>query len=255
MSKDIILTGVKPTGRLHLGNLVGAVRPIIEMSKKSQAFVFIADFHALNIIHNSKLLQEYVLEAIATFLELGLDPKNAIFFCQSDVSEVSELSTLLMSITPKGLMNRAHAYKAAMDKNIEKNEDVDSGINMGLYTYPVLMTADILLYDSDIVPVGKDQKQHVEFARDIAGYFNNTYGETFKLPKSFISEDTGIIPGLDGRKMSKSYNNQIAIFDTESDLKKKIMRIITDSKLPNEPKIQMNQQSFYYISILQIKPQ
>ena len=169
-------------------------------------------------------------------MALGLDPKNAVFFRQSDVPQVAELSTLLMNITPKGLMNRAHSYKAMMDKNAAEGLDTDAGVNMGLYTYPVLMTADILLYGADVVPVGKDQKQHLEFARDIAGYFNNTYGEIFKLPKPFIQEETGIIPGLDGRKMSKSYNNQIAIFDTESELKKKIMRIVTDSKLPNESK-------------------
>lgn len=236
MSKDIILTGIKPTGRVHLGNLISAVRTILEMSKKSQAFVFIADLHALNAVHDPKILQDYVIEEAAVFLALGLDPKNAIFFCQSDVPQVAELSTLLMNITPKGLMNRAHSYKAAIDKNAAEGLDTDAGVNMGLYTYPVLMAADILLYGADVVPVGKDQKQHLEFARDIAGYFNNTYGETFKLPKPFIPEETGIIPGLDGRKMSKSYNNQIAIFDTESELKKKIMRIVTDSKLPNEPK-------------------
>ncbi len=236
MSKDIILTGVKPTGRLHLGNLVGAVRPILDMSKKSQTFVFVADLHALNAVHDPKILREYVIEEAATFLALGLNPKDTIFFCQSDLPQVSELSTLLMNITPKGLMNRAHSYKAMMDKNAAEGLDTDAGVNMGLYTYPVLMSADILLYGADVVPVGKDQKQHLEFARDIAGYFNNTYGETFKLPKPFIPEETGIIPGLDGRKMSKSYNNQIAIFDTESELKKKIMKIVTDSKLPNESK-------------------
>ena len=167
---------------------------------------------------------------------LGLNLDNAILFRQSDIDEVYQLNTLLTNVTPKGLMNRAHSYKAAMDKNIANGDDVDAGINMGLYTYPILMTADILLYNSDIVPVGADPKQHVEFARDIAGYFNNIYGETFKMPTPVIGRETGLIPGLDGRKMSKSYDNTIPLMAPEKELKKKIMRIITDSKTPDEVK-------------------
>ena len=236
MSENIVLTGIKPTGTPHFGNYVGALKPLIEMAKTNKTFMFIADLHALNIIHDPKLIKQHTYEIAAILMALGLDLKNAVLFRQSDIVEVYQLATLLMNVTPKGLMNRAHSYKAAMDKNAAAGLDTDAGINMGLYTYPILMAADILLYGADTVPVGADQKQHVEFARDIAGYFNHTYGETFKLPEPVIGADTGIIPGLDGRKMSKSYDNIIPLFAPSAELKKKIMRIITDSKLPEEPK-------------------
>ena len=236
MSEQIVLTGIKPTGTPHLGNYVGALKPLVEMAKTNKTFVFIADLHALNIIHDPKQIKQHTYEIAAILMALGLNLDNATLFRQSDIVQVSQLSTMLMNITPKGLMNRAHSYKAAVDKNIAAGVDTDAGINMGLYTYPILMAADILLYESDVVPVGADQKQHVEFARDIAGYFNHVYGDTFKLPEPIIGEDTGIIPGLDGRKMSKSYDNVIPLFAPASQLKKKIMRIITDSKLPSEPK-------------------
>lgn len=236
MSNDIILTGIKPTGTPHLGNYVGALKPLIEMAKTNKTYMFIADLHALNIIHDPKQIRQHTYEIAAMLIALGLDLNNAILFRQSDILEVYQLSNLLMNVTPKGLMNRAHSYKAAMDKNIAAGLDVDAGVNMGLYTYPILMAADILLYNTDKVPVGADQKQHVEFARDIAGYFNHLYGETFKLPEPVIGETTGIIPGLDGRKMSKSYDNVIPLFAPAPELKKKIMRIITDSKTPDEPK-------------------
>ena len=236
MSDQIVLTGIKPTGTPHMGNYVGALKPLVKMAKTNKTFVFIADLHALNIIHDPKQIQQHTYEIAAILMALGLNLDNATLFRQSDIVQVSQLSTMLMNVTPKGLMNRAHSYKAAVDKNIAMGIDVDAGVNMGLYTYPILMAADILLYDTDIVPVGADQKQHVEFARDIAGYFNHIYGETFKLPEPMIGADTGIIPGLDGRKMSKSYDNVIPLFAPESELKKKIMRIITDSKLPDEPK-------------------
>ena len=235
-TQEIVLTGIKPTGTPHLGNYVGALKPLIEQSQTHKTFMFIADLHALNLIHDAKLIRQYTHEITALLVALGLNLDNAVLFRQSDIDEIYQLNTLLMNITPKGLMNRAHSYKAAMDRNIAAGEDVDAGINMGLYTYPILMTADILLYNSDIVPVGADQKQHVEFARDIAGYFNKTYGETFKLPTPVIGRDTGIIPGLDGRKMSKSYDNTIPLMAPEKELKKKIMRIITDSKTPEESK-------------------
>ena len=214
MSDKIVLTGIKPTGMPHLGNYL----------------------HALNSIHDAAQIKQHTYEIAALMIALGLDLDNAVLFRQSDIDEIYQLNTLLSNVTPKGLMNRAHSYKAAMDKNIAAGLDTDAGVNMGLYTYPILMTADILLYNSDIVPVGADQKQHVEFARDIAGYFNNTYGEIFKLPEPVIGSDTGLIPGLDGRKMSKSYDNTIALFAPEKELKKKIMRIITDSKTPEESK-------------------
>lgn len=236
MSNDIILTGIKPTGTPHLGNYVGALKPLIEMAKTNKTYMFIADLHALNIIHDPKQIRQHTYEIAAMLIALGLDLNNAILFRQSDILEVYQLSNLLMNVTPKGLMNRAHSYKAAMDKNIAAGLDVDAGVNMGLYTYPILMAADILLYNTDKVPVGADQKQHVEFARDIAGYFNHLYGETFKLPEPVIGETTGIIPGLDGRKMSKSYDNVIPLFAPAPELRKKIMRIITDSKTPDEPK-------------------
>ena len=235
-TEKIVLTGIKPTGMPHIGNYIGALKALIEQSQTQKTFVFIADLHALNLIHDAKVIREHTYQAAALLISLGLNLENAILFRQSDIDEIYQLNTLLMNITPKGLMNRAHSYKAAMDKNIAIGADVDAGINMGLYTYPILMTADILLYNSDIVPVGADQKQHVEFARDIAGYFNKIYGDTFKMPEPVIGAETGLIPGLDGRKMSKSYDNVIPLMAPEKELKKKIMRIITDSKLPADKK-------------------
>ena len=235
-TEKTVLTGIKPTGTPHIGNYIGALKPLIEQSQTQKTFVFIADLHALNSIHDAKAIREYTYQAAALLISMGLNLENAILFRQSDIDEIYQLNSLLMNVTPKGLMNRAHSYKAAMDKNIATGDDVDAGINMGLYTYPILMTADILLYNSDIVPVGSDQKQHVEFARDIAGYFNKIYGETFKLPTPVIGQDTGLIPGLDGRKMSKSYDNTIPLMAPEKELKKKIMRIITDSKTPEDVK-------------------
>ena len=236
MTDKIVLTGIKPTGMPHLGNYVGALKPLIAQSQTNKTFMFIADLHALNTIHDAKQIKQHTREIAALLVALGLNLDNAILFRQSDIDEVYQLNTLLMNVTPKGLMNRAHSYKAAMDKNTANGADVDAGVNMGLYTYPILMSADILLYNADIVPVGADQKQHVEFARDIAGHFNTIYGETFKMPEPVIGRETGLIPGLDGRKMSKSYDNIIPLFAPEKELKKKIMRIITDSKTPEEPK-------------------
>lgn len=236
MDDKIVLTGIKPTGTPHIGNYVGALKPLIDMSQAHKTFMFIADLHALNTIHDAKEIKQHTHEIAALMIAMGLNLENTAFFRQSDIDEVYKLSNFLMNVTPKGLMNRAHSYKAMVEKNTAANIDIDSGVNMGLYTYPVLMAADILLYNSDIVPVGKDQKQHVEFARDIAGYFNNTYGDTFKLPEAVIGEDCGLIPGLDGRKMSKSYDNTIPLLCPSSELKKKVMRIITDSKTPEESK-------------------
>lgn len=236
MSEKIVLTGIKPTGMPHVGNYIGALKPLIEMARENKTFMFIADLHALNSIHDAAQIRQHTYEIAALLIAMGLDLDNAVLFRQSDIVQVSQLATMLMNVTPKGLMNRAHSYKAAMDKNAVAGLDTDAGVNMGLYTYPILMAADILLYNSDLVPVGADQKQHVEFARDIAGYFNHIYGETFKLPEPIIGRDTGIIPGLDGRKMSKSYDNTIPVLCPENELKKKVMRIITDSKTPDEPK-------------------
>lgn len=236
MDDKIVLTGIKPTGTPHIGNYIGALKPLIDLSQNHKTVMFIADLHALNSIHDAKAIKQHTYEIAALMIAMGLNLENTIFFRQSDIDAVYQLSEFLMNVTPKGLMNRAHSYKAMIEKNTESGIDIDSGVNMGLYTYPVLMAADILLYNSDVVPVGKDQKQHVEFARDIAGYFNNIYGETFKLPEPVIGEDSGYIPGLDGRKMSKSYDNTIPLLCPSNELKKKIMRIITDSKTPEESK-------------------
>ena len=236
MDNKIVLTGIKPTGTPHIGNYIGALKPLIELSQNHKTVMFIADLHALNAEKDAKKIKQHTYEIAALMIAMGLNLENTILFRQSDINEIYQLTEFLMNVTPKGLMNRAHSYKAMIEKNTESGDDIDAGVNMGLYTYPVLMAADILLYNADIVPVGKDQKQHVEFARDIAGYFNNTYGETFKLPEPVIGEDTGILPGLDGRKMSKSYDNTIPLFAPSSELKKKIMRIVTDSKTPEESK-------------------
>ena len=236
MTDKIVLTGIKPTGMPHMGNYIGALKSMIAASETQKTIMFIADLHALNTIYDPKTIREHTYQAAAIIMALGIDLDNTILFRQSDIDEIYQLNTLLMNVTPKGLMNRAHSYKAAMDKNAANGADTDSGINMGLYTYPILMSADILLYNADIVPVGADQKQHVEFARDIAGHFNTIYGTTFKMPEPVIGQDTGLIPGLDGRKMSKSYDNTIPLMASEKELKKKVMRIITDSKTPEEPK-------------------
>lgn len=236
MDNKIVLTGIKPTGTPHVGNYIGALKPLIDLSQNHKTIMFIADLHALNAEKDAKAIKQHTYEIAALMIAMGLNLENTVLFRQSDINEVYQLTEFLMNVTPKGLMNRAHSYKAMVEKNTAIGADVDAGVNMGLYTYPVLMAADILLYNADIVPVGKDQKQHVEFARDIAGYFNNTYGETFKLPEPVIGEDIGLIPGLDGRKMSKSYDNTIPLFAKSAELKKKIMRIITDSKTPDEIK-------------------
>ena len=236
--KDIVVTGIKPTGILHIGNYFGAIKPTIKFtqSENNETLVFIADYHALNYIKTKQELQDYTFELACGYLACGLDPDRVVFFKQSDVPEVFELTSILTNVTPKGLMNRAHAYKAMTEENLANGEDKDFGINMGLYNYPILMAADILLYGTKYVPVGQDQKQHCEIARDIAASFNTRYGETFILPECKIEEDVATIVGLDGRKMSKSYGNTIQLFAEENVLKKTINRIVTDSKLPNEPK-------------------
>lgn len=232
----IFLTGFKPTGILHFGNYIGALHQVRDISNEHKTIIFIADLHALNMMHDAAAVREHTYEIAAIIMSIGFNMDNVLMFRQSDVPYVSELSTMLTNVTPKGLMDRAHSYKAAVDKNVAAGNDPDLGVNMGLYTYPILMAADILLYGADVVPVGADQKQHVEFARDIAGHFNTIYGNVFKLPDALIRPDAGIIPGLDGRKMSKSYDNVIPLMANSAELKKKIMRIITDSKTPDEPK-------------------
>ena len=235
--KKISLTGIKPTGDLHIGNYFGAIKPALELAKEYDARYFIADYHALNTIKNSAELNSTIRHIAAGWLASGLDPEKVIFYRQSSIPEVFELATMLMAFTSKGLMNRAHAYKAAVQENNEKGDDTDAGINMGLFTYPVLMAADIIIFDSDAVPVGKDQMQHIEMAQDIAQSVNANYKkQILKIPQGVIQEDVAVVPGLDGRKMSASYGNTIPLFAPEGKLRKTIMRILTNSQTVEEPK-------------------
>jgi tryptophanyl-tRNA synthetase len=232
----IALTGIKPTGTLHLGNYLASIQPALKLVEKYLSLYFIADYHALTTVKDRESMRRQSLEIAASWLALGLDPKRTIFFRQSLVPELFELCWILNCFCAKGLMNRAHAYKAAVDENRSAGRDDDDGINMGLFDYPVLMSADILLFGSDLVPVGADQKQHVEIARDLAESVNAAVGKVFQVPEPMIGEAVKIIPGIDGRKMSKSYDNVIPIFEAAPARKKRIMRILTDSKRPEEPK-------------------
>lgn len=237
MSRKVSLTGIKPSGTPHIGNYFGAIKPAIELAEQYEARYFIADYHALNTIKDPALLKELTHKLAATWLACGLDPESMLFYRQSDVPETFELTTILMAFTSKGLMNRAHAYKARVQENTDEGKDTDAGINMGLYTYPVLMAADILLFNTNVVPVGKDQKQHVEIAADIAQSLNHTYGkELLTIPEPVISESTQVIVGLDGRKMSKSYDNVIPLFLPPKKFRKIIMKIVTNSQDVDEPK-------------------
>jgi len=234
-----VLTGITTSGIPHLGNLVGAILPAIEASnsEKNSSFLFLADYHSLIKNTDSDLTHSSSYEIAACWLACGLDPKKVIFYRQSDIPHIFELAWILGCLTSKGLLNRAHAYKAAISDNQEKGaKDIDKGITMGLFNYPILMAADILMFNADIVPVGQDQKQHIEMARDIAIKFNHHYGNLFTPPEAQISETTGVLPGIDGRKMSKSYGNTIPIFSDEKLLKKTIMKIKTNSLEPGEPK-------------------
>ena len=223
-----ILTGIQPTGLLHLGNYFGAMRPAIKLQEEGEAFYFIADYHALTTVQDPALLREYIRGVALDFLACGLDPARVCFFRQSDVPQVTELAWILSTVTPMGLLERATSYKDKIAHGVAASH--------GLFAYPVLMAADILLYDSDVVPVGKDQKQHLEITRDLAVKFNEIYGETFKMPEPRIQETTAVVPGLDGQKMSKSYSNTIEIFAEEKAMKKKIMGLVTDSTPVESPK-------------------
>jgi tryptophanyl-tRNA synthetase len=235
--KKIALTGIKPTGILHVGNYFGAIRPALALAEEYDTRLFIADYHALNTIKAPGELSVNIRQVAAGWLAAGLDPEKIIFYRQSAVPETFELATQLMAFTSKGLMNRAHAYKAAVQDNTEKGDDPDAGINMGLFTYPVLMAADIILFDADVVPVGKDQVQHIEMAQDIAQAVNFNYKqEVLKIPQPVVQEEVAVVPGLDGRKMSKSYGNTIPLFSPEKELRKLIMRIVTNSQGVEEPK-------------------
>ncbi|TAL28742.1 MAG: tryptophan--tRNA ligase [Alphaproteobacteria bacterium] len=234
-----VLTGVKPTGAPHIGNYIGAIRPALRLAAEhGRSYLFIADYHALNAVHDPKILREDSYQVAACWLALGLNPEKTVLYRQSDIPEIPELVTLLCAVTPKGLMDRSHAYKAAVDKNKAEGRDADADVNMGLYTYPLLMAADILIAQTDIVPVGKDQVQHIEFTRDMAGYFNNTFKNVFKLPNYQLESGVAgaLLPGVDGRKMSKSYGNHIPVFIDSAARRKLVMKIVTDSKRPEEAK-------------------
>jgi tryptophanyl-tRNA synthetase len=238
MSQQRVLTGITTSGSPHLGNYVGAIRPAIEASRSGEfeSFFFLADYHALIKAQDADLVHQSTLEIAAAWLALGLDTDRVTFYRQSDIPEIPELTWLLTCVTAKGLMNRAHAYKAAVQTNVDAGEDEDTAINMGLFSYPILMAADILMFNAHKIPVGRDQIQHVEMARDIAQRFNHHYGEHFVLPAAQMDDDVAILQGLDGRKMSKSYGNTIPIFLTEKKLKKHINKIKTNLLEPGEPK-------------------
>ena len=238
MSKQRVLTGITPSGTPHLGNYVGAIRPAIAASRDSSvdSFFFLADYHALIKSAGPEQVRQSSREIAATWIALGLDTDNAVFYRQSDIPEIPELTWVLTCSAAKGLMNRAHAYKAAVQANEEAGEDPDYGITMGLFSYPVLMAADILMFNAHQIPVGKDQIQHVEMARDIAQRFNHNFAELFTLPEALIDDSVSVLQGLDGRKMSKSYNNTIPLFSTEKQLRKAINKIKTNLLEPGEPK-------------------
>ncbi len=223
-----ILSGIQPSGALHLGNYFGMMRPAIELQNRGEAYYFIANYHSMTSVFDAQARRQNTADVALDFLACGLDPQRSVFFRQSDVPEVTELAWLLTTLTPMGLLERCHSYKDKLAKGISPNH--------GLFAYPVLMAADILIYDSNVVPVGRDQKQHVEVTRDIAIKFNETYGETFVLPEPRIQEEVAVVPGTDGQKMSKSYGNTIEIFGDEKAIRKKIMSITMDSRPIGEPK-------------------
>lgn len=234
-----VLSGIQPTGRFHWGNYFGAIRQYIDLQHDNEAYYFIANLHALTTVRDREILRQNTRDAALDLLALGLDPEKAILFVQSDVPEVTELTWLLMSITPMGLLERCVSYKDKKDRGL--------AADAGLFTYPVLMAADILIYDSDIVPVGADQIQHIEVARDIAGSFNHLFGETLVLPKYKVLESSAKVPGTDGEKMSKSYNNTIEIFEEPKAARKKVMRITTDSRPMDQPKPDFESDHLYQL--------
>ena len=233
-----VLTGITTTGTPHLGNYVGAIRPTVQASLNSatQGFYFLADYHALIKCDDPARIQRSTLEIAASWIAAGLDPDRVMFYRQSDIPEIPELTWFLTCVTGKGVLNRAHAYKASVDKNNAAGNDPDADVSAGLFMYPVLMGADILMFKAHKVPVGRDQIQHIEMARDMASSFNHLYGNHLVLPEAVIEESVALLPGLDGRKMSKSYDNTIPLFSSSAQLKKLISGILTDSRAPGEPK-------------------
>lgn len=228
IKKKRVLSGIQPSGDLHIGNYFGAIRQHIALQEDNECFYFVANYHALTSIQDKEKLEDATFKVALDYLALGLDPKKATLFIQSDVPEVTELAWILSNVTPMGLLERAHSYKDKIAKGISPNH--------GLFAYPVLMAADILIYDSEVVPVGKDQKQHLEMTRDIAMKFNNVFGETFVVPEELIMPEVAVVPGIDGQKMSKSYGNTIEIFADYKTLKQKVMSIVTDSTPLEAPK-------------------
>lgn len=223
-----ILSGIQSSGKLHIGNYFGMMKPSIDLQDKGDAYIFIANYHALTTVANAEVMRENTLNVALDFLACGLDPNKTVFFRQSDVPEVTELTWLLSVVTPMGLIERCHSYKDKLAKGLPATH--------GLFSYPVLMAADILAYQSNLVPVGRDQKQHVEVTRDIAIKFNNAFGEIFTIPEPMISESVAVVPGLDGQKMSKSYGNTLEIFGEPREIKSRIMKIVTDSAGRDDPK-------------------
>jgi len=223
-----ILSGIQPSGKLHLGNYFGMMRPALQLQERGEAYLFIANYHALTSVHDRERLKQDTWDVALDFLACGLDPARTVFFRQSDVPEVHELAWLLSAVTPMGLLERCHSYKDKIAKGIAPSH--------GLFAYPVLMAADILIYQSNVVPVGRDQKQHVEVTRDLALKFNNEFGEVFTIPEPFIPDEVAVVPGLDGQKMSKSYGNTIELFGDMKETKARIMKIVTDSKGLEDPK-------------------
>ena len=250
-----ILTGITTSGTPHLGNYIGAIKPsLIKIKEAEESFLFLADYHSLIKQQEPELTHRSSLEVASAWLACGLDPKKTFFYRQSRVPQIMELNWILSNTTSKGLLNRAHAYKAAVDLNQEKKiKDLDKGISAGTFNYPILMAADILIFDAEIVPVGSDQKQHIEMTRDIALRFNHIYGETFKIPEAYISKDISLLSGTDGRKMSKSYKNYIELFADEKALQNSINKIVTDSLLPGEPKKTKDSVLFNYFKAFSSK--
>ncbi len=226
--KKRLISGIQPSGIIHIGNYFGAIKQFVDLQNEYNASIFIADLHALTTVHNKEILSKNILAVAMDYLACGLDPENVVLFKQSDIPEVTELTWYFNCLTPMPFLERATSYKDAHMKAKE--------VTVGLFDYPILMASDILIQDADIVPVGQDQKQHIEYARDTAQKFNNTFGETFKLPEAMILKNVAIVPGTDGRKMSKSYGNTIPLFGTDEEIKKAVMGIVTDSKTPEEPK-------------------
>ena len=226
--KKVLLSGVKPTGKAHIGNYFGALRQFVDLQDTYQSHIFVANYHALTTVRDAEKLRNYTLDIVLDYLAIGLDPQKTTIFLQSDVPEVTELAWIFNCITTMPYLSRAHAFKDAEAKSKE--------VNVGTFDYPLLMAADILIQDADVVPTGADQKQHIEIARDTAEKFNNMFGNTFKVPEPLILEKVKTVPGTDGRKMSKSYGNTIPLFGTDEEIKKTVMSIVTDSKTPAEPK-------------------